>query len=115
MFPLINQPVEAALLIPQALLSTKICLHNACGKGMYSHLGMLISPELPLYRVYRMFSSLGFRHLIVVSHDNELHGIITRHDLMKIENGTLREMTLKQRAQRRRTLDRASAISLVSK
>eukprot|EP00958_Prasinococcus_capsulatus_P013515 scaffold1395_cov397-Prasinococcus_capsulatus_cf.AAC.10 len=113
MSPLIDQPSSHTLLIPRGLMQQKLNLHSACGKGMYSFIGMVIPPELPLYRVYRMFSSLGFRHLVVVSQDNELCGIITRHDIMKIENGGLKDMSMKQRAQRRRTLDRASTVGLV--
>jgi chloride channel 7 len=36
----------------------------------------------PLSKVHVLFRSLGLRHLCVVRHDNSLHGVITRKDLL---------------------------------
>lgn len=39
---------------------------------------MLLSPQ----RAYRVFRTLGLRHLIVVNKRNQVLGMVTRHDLV---------------------------------
>ena len=43
---------------------------------------LIIPASLPSYKVYRMFTELGIRHLTVVSEDGRLWGMITRKDLI---------------------------------
>ena len=45
----------------------------------------LVSPECPLSRAYTMFCFLGLRHLVVVDTDHHVVGIITRKDLLNVE------------------------------
>lgn len=38
----------------------------------------------PLSRVVRLFCKLGMRHLVVLDDNNEVSGIITRHDILRL-------------------------------
>ena len=42
---------------------------------------LAINQQTPVTRVYRLFRSLGIRHLMIVNHSNELCGIVSRKDL----------------------------------
>lgn len=42
---------------------------------------LAVNQQTPVTRVYRLFRSLGLRHLMVVNHSNELCGIVSRKDL----------------------------------
>merc|ERR1712157_70651 len=44
---------------------------------------LFIREQTPLTRVYRLFRSLGLRHLIVVNDKCQLTGIVSRKDLTK--------------------------------
>ncbi len=45
-----------------------------------------INEHASVQRAYRMFRTLGLRHLCVVTHTNKIVGIATREDLAKLEN-----------------------------
>jgi chloride channel 7 len=40
-----------------------------------------VRPEWPISRAHRLFAALGLRHLLVVSKEGQVVGILTRHDL----------------------------------
>ena len=44
----------------------------------------VVSEEAPLSRVHAMFRALGLRHLVVLSRDGRVVGIITRKDLARV-------------------------------
>ena len=42
----------------------------------------VVYADCPLSRAYRLFVTMGLRHLVVVSHeDNSVAGVVTRADL----------------------------------
>ena len=45
-----------------------------------------INEHATIQRAYRMFRTLGLRHLCVVNHGNEVQGILTRADLADLAN-----------------------------
>lgn len=45
-----------------------------------------INEQATIQRAYRMFRTLGLRHLCVVDHSNEVQGILTRADLADLAN-----------------------------
>jgi len=52
----------------------------------YMHLSpYTVHHKALLTRVFRMFRTLGLRHLVVVNHYNRVVGMITRHDLAQAE------------------------------
>ncbi|KAJ8614483.1 hypothetical protein CTAYLR_000871 [Chrysophaeum taylorii] len=44
----------------------------------------LVYEDCPVSRAYRLFVTMGARHLLVVNHDGDLTGILTRHDMFEI-------------------------------
>jgi len=49
----------------------------------------LVGPDCPGDRIWRMFSRLGMRHIVVVdhSHSSEPIGMITRQDIIAASRG----------------------------
>eukprot|EP00300_Choanocystis_sp_HF-7_P013890 c18490_g2_i1.p1 GENE.c18490_g2_i1~~c18490_g2_i1.p1 ORF type:complete len:784 (+),score=177.69 c18490_g2_i1:30-2381(+) len=46
----------------------------------------MVTPDCPLSRAYMLFCAMGLRHLVVVDHDHQVVGIITRKDLLRVEH-----------------------------
>ena len=44
--------------------------------------GVCVPQHFSLHRAYILFRTLGLRHMTVVSHTNQVMGILTRKDLM---------------------------------
>jgi len=58
----------------------------------YDQSPYVVLRKTPLQRVYRLFRSMGLRHLVVVNKHNNVRGIITRKDLTYItERLTIRK------------------------
>ena len=53
----------------------------------YDHAPYTVHELLPLYRVSRLFMSMGLRHLCVLDGSSRVVGIITRKDLARIPTG----------------------------
>ena len=66
-----------SIYVPAQLLQLSVDLSPACLDPP-----LIIPASLPSYKVYRMFTELGIRHLTVVSEDGRLLGMITRKDLI---------------------------------
>jgi len=74
---------ESKLRIPVEYIDHPVdVLSKVSGTQLYTNLGMVVQPDLPMYRVYRFFSQLGMRHVCVVDDNHKLHGIITRDNLL---------------------------------
>ena len=41
----------------------------------------VLPSRAPAYQTFRLFRDMGLRHVIVVDENNDLTGIVTRHDL----------------------------------
>lgn len=41
----------------------------------------VVYEDCPVARAYRLFVTMGARHLLVINHDGDLVGILTRHDM----------------------------------
>ena len=52
----------------------------------YVDAAAFINEHATIQRAYRMFRTLGLRHLCVVNHSNEVQGILTRADLADLAN-----------------------------
>eukprot|EP00300_Choanocystis_sp_HF-7_P013889 c18490_g1_i2.p1 GENE.c18490_g1_i2~~c18490_g1_i2.p1 ORF type:complete len:300 (+),score=74.42 c18490_g1_i2:208-1107(+) len=46
----------------------------------------MVTPDCPLSRTYLLFCAMGLRHLVVVDTEHHVVGIITRKDLLRVEN-----------------------------
>lgn len=42
-----------------------------------------VNPDTSVPRLFQLFRAVGLRHLVVVTQDNRVRGIITRKDFLK--------------------------------
>ncbi|GAB1602251.1 chloride transport protein 6-like [Argonauta hians] len=70
-FPGIHE-IDPAPILADKLLDVSPYM-NPCPYTVY--------PNTPVSQVFQLFRSMGLRHLPVVSHDGEVVGMVTRHDL----------------------------------
>ena len=68
-------------------------LRPHCDRSPY-----VVNQLLPLRRVFRLFTTMGLRHLVVVDHHSHVVGMITRKDFLKLRDG---EVLSKQLSRRR--------------
>ena len=68
----------------------------------YHNLPYTIRDRSPLSRVFRLFRTMGLRHLVVVDVGQRVVGIITRKDLTHLESRLIEQRRRRQRAERRR-------------
>ena len=83
-------PSSGATASPPAEL---VDLRPHCDRSPY-----VVNQLLPLRRVFRLFTTMGLRHLVVVDHHSHVVGMITRKDFLKLRDG---EVLSKQLSRRR--------------
>ena len=74
-------------LFAQAKLDGASKRHKIDLRPHYDHAPYTVHELLPLYRVSRLFMSMGLRHLCVLDGSSRVVGIITRKDLARIPTG----------------------------
>ena len=62
---------------PVALPTHRLDLASAMVRSPY-----VVYDDCPLSRAYRLFVTMGARHLLVIDHFGDLKGILTRHDML---------------------------------
>lgn len=81
------------LYIPLKLLETELDLRHLYKLDPR----VTVVPRLPLYKVYRLFFLLGWRHACVVDKNGILQGIVTRKDLVRFESSNVPEVEQRRR------------------
>ena len=83
-----------------ASASHMIDLRPHCDRSPY-----VVHELLPLHRVFRLFTTMGMRHLVVVDSHSIVVGIITRKDFLKVRDGGInfgRQLSRRREETRRR-------------
>ena len=70
-----------------------IDLRPHCDRAPY-----VVSELLPMHRVFRLFQTMGLRHLPVINEHSQVVGMITRKDLLHLDERSLRLLANKRRA-----------------
>ena len=86
----------------QSRSATVIDLRPYCDRSPY-----VVNEQLPLRRVFRLFTVMGLRHLCVVDAHSLVVGMITRKDFMHINPHDVRRLSLQRRDETRKRLERA--------
>lgn len=94
-------PPNAEALAPHAIspwMSAEeeplIDLRPHCDRAPY-----VVHELLPMHRVFRLFQTMGLRHLPVIDQFSHLVGIITRKDLLRLDERSLKLLANKRRAE----------------
>ena len=72
----------------------------------------MVNDLLPLRRVFRLFNTMGLRHLPVVDEHSIVVGMITRKDFLKIDVGSVRRLSMTRRQETRDRYERAGKIEV---
>ena len=70
-----------------------IDLRAHCDRAPY-----VVSQLLPMHRVFRLFQTMGLRHLPVIDEHSHVVGMITRKDLLQLDERSLRLLANRRRA-----------------